>query len=122
MARLDTGWHAHPKIVGLGWAAMGLHCWSISYSDHHRTDGFVPMGVWPSLGGTSTAVKVLVAAGLWEPVAGGYRVHDYLDYNRSRADLEALEVQRRAAGQNGGLAKAKAKPLASARPNGLPNA
>jgi hypothetical protein len=115
MARLDTGWHAHPKIVGLGWAAMGLHCWSISYSDFHRTDGFVPIGAWPSLPGTRQAVHTLQTMGLWEPVVGGYMVHDYLDYNRSRADIEALEVARRAAGQAGGVAKAVAKAVASAK-------
>ena len=64
--------------------------------------------------------------GLLEPVAGGYMVHDYLDYNRSRADIEALERSRRAAGQAGGAAKARAsplaKPLASATANAIPNA
>ena len=105
---------------------MGLHCWSISYSDYHRTDGFVPTGVWPALPGTPGAIKSLVTMGLWEPVAGGYMVHDYLDYNRSRADIEALERSRRAAGQAGGAAKARAsplaKPLASATANAIPNA
>jgi len=97
---------------------MGLHCWSISYCDYHRTDGFVGNGVWPAKAGWRAAVKQLVTARLWEPVLGGYRVHDYLDYNRSRAAIESLETTRRAAGQNGGLAKAKAKALALATANG----
>ena len=109
---------------------MGLHCWSISYSDYHRTDGFVPTGVWPALPGTPGAIRSLVTTGLWEPVAGGYMVHDYLDYNRSRADIEALEQARRLAGQAGGAAKARASPLAkplafaiaSATANAIPNA
>jgi len=122
VARLDTGWHAHPKILRLGWAAMGLHCWSISYSDYHRTDGFVPTGVWPALPGTPGAVKSLVTTGLWEPVAGGYMVHDYLDYNRSRADIEALEQSRRSAGQAGGAAKAQARALAKPLAKPLANA
>jgi hypothetical protein len=57
-------------------------------------------------------------------------VHDYLDYNRSRADIEALEQARRLAGQAGGAAKARASPLAkplasaiaSATANAIPNA
>ena len=28
--------------------------------------------------------ELLVDSGLWEEVPGGYRVHDYLDYNPSR--------------------------------------
>jgi hypothetical protein len=30
----------------------------------------------------------LVAVGLWEPAPNGYRVHDYLDYNPSRDEVE----------------------------------
>jgi hypothetical protein len=89
MARLDTGWHANPKVLKTGYAGMGLHAWSISYSDHARSDGFIPHGAWPSLPGAAGLVKMLVAAGLWEPAEGGYRLHDYPVYNRLRAQIEA---------------------------------
>jgi hypothetical protein len=92
MARLDTGWHAHPKILALGWAAMGLHAWSISYCDAALTDGFIPTGAWPSLPGALRLVKALVAAGLWEDVPGGYQLHDYGDYNHSKAETKALRA------------------------------
>lgn len=93
MARLDTGWHADSKVLQVGLIGMGLHAWSISYCDDARTDGFVPMGAWPSLPGAGAAVKALLVAGLWERVEGGFRVHDYLDYNRSRAQIEALQEE-----------------------------
>ena len=48
MARLDTGWHAHPKILALSVAGMAVHAWSISYCDDALTDGFIPTGAWPS--------------------------------------------------------------------------
>jgi len=95
MARLDTGWHAHPKILTLGWAAMGLHAWSISYCDHTLSDGFVPSGAWPALAGWQANVKRLVAAGLWVACDGGYQVHDYTDYNRTRAQVVALQAEDR---------------------------
>jgi hypothetical protein len=89
MARLDTGWHAHPKIMSLSLAAMGLHAWSISYCDYARTDGFVPASCWPAKAGVAAAVDALVKAGLWEIVEGGYQLHDYVVYNRTKAQIEA---------------------------------
>jgi hypothetical protein len=97
MARLDMGWHANPKVLKLGWAAMGLHAWSISYCDATRSDGFIPNGAWPSLTGGKAAVSTLVAAGIWESVDGGYALHDYLQYNRSRARIAEIGAVRAAA-------------------------
>jgi len=109
MARLDTGWHAHPRILQLGLQAMGLHAWSISYCDHARSDGFIPLGAWPALPGAGAAVKALVDAELWARVEGGFMLHDYLDYNRSRAKIEAELAAKRANGQAGGQASASAR-------------
>ena len=89
MARLDTGWHAHPKVRKVGLAGMGLHAWSISYCDDVRSDGFIPTGTWPALPGIQKVITLLVEAGLWEPAAGGYQLHDYKDWNRSKAQIEA---------------------------------
>src|SRR5215472_17237833 len=118
MARLDTGWHAHPKVLALGWAAMGLHAWSISYCDDTLSDGFVPTNAWPALPGWSAALKRLVGAGLWTPCEGGYQLHDYTDYNRTRAEVADYMRAKRDAGRAGGLAKAKAH----ARANGTADA
>lgn len=118
MARLDTGWHAHPRIVGLGLAAMGLHAWSISYCDAKLTDGFIPLGAWPSLPGIIPAVHKLERSGLWVACDGGYRLHDYLDYNRSRARVTEIMAARRVAGQAGGQANAQAKSKQLAKQNG----
>jgi len=74
---------------------MGLHAWSISYCDHTLSDGFVPSGAWPALAGWQANVKRLVAAGLWVACDGGYQVHDYTDYNRTRAQVVALQAEDR---------------------------
>jgi len=89
MARLDTGWHANPKVLALGLQAMGLHAWSISYCDYVRSDGFIPAGAWPALPGVRQALKQLVDAGVWEMRPDGYQLHDYLQYNRSKEQIEA---------------------------------
>ena len=87
VARLDTGWHANPKVLGSGVYGMALHAWSISYCDDARSDGFVPLLSWPAL--LHRGVPALVAAKLWETVDGGYRLHDYAQYNRTRAEIES---------------------------------
>jgi len=110
VARLDMGWHAHPKILSLGLQAMGLHAWSISYCDATRSDGFIPHGAWPALPGVGASVKRLLDSGLWERCDDGFRLHDYLDYNRSRAKIAELGAVRAAAG--------RAKPQQNARKTG----
>jgi hypothetical protein len=92
---------------------MGLHAWSISYCDHVQSDGFIPMGSWPALPGVRAAVAALQRSGLWEVCDGGYRLHDYLDYNRSRAQIAEIVQTRREVGRAGALAKAKANGLAN---------
>jgi hypothetical protein len=84
VARLDTHWHANPKVLALGLDGMGLHSWSISYCDAELTDGFIPVGALPQLPRLKQAISRLVECGRWRVVEGGYQLHDYLQYNRSR--------------------------------------
>lgn len=93
MARLDTGWHANPKILKLSAVGMALHAWSISYCDFARSDGFVPDGAWPTK--LRGGVAELKRDGMYEAVDGGYQLHDYAAYNRTRAQIEADQVATR---------------------------
>lgn len=93
MARLDTGWHEHPKILALSLAGMAVHAWSISYCDATRSDGFIPEGGWPSKKGFDSGVKEVIKAGLWEPCAGGFQLHDFAQYNRTKAEIENEQAQ-----------------------------
>jgi hypothetical protein len=120
MARLDTGWHVNTKVLKVGLAGMGLHAWSISYCDHALSDGFVPNGAWPALAGVRAAVVALVRAGLWVPVEDGFRLHDYTEYNRTRAHVESVRAAMRANGRAGGLASAQAKAEQTAKQNPTP--
>jgi len=116
MARLDTGWHNNPKVLRLSDKGMALHAWSISYCDAARSDGFIAQDAWPARFGR--AVKELERASMWERCAGGYYLHDYLDYNRSRARIDDYMRAKREAGRAGGQASASAR----ASPNALPSA
>lgn len=71
---------------------MAVHAWSISYCDHALSDGFVPNGAWPSKRGFATGVRELVDAGLWQLADGGYRLHDYADYNHLKDEVLAARA------------------------------
>jgi len=112
MARLDTGWHNNPKVLRLSDKGMALHAWSISYCDAARSDGFIAQDAWPAR--FRRAVGELERSGMWERCHGGYYLHDYLQYNRSRARIDDYMRAKREAGRAGGQASASAR----AAPNG----
>jgi hypothetical protein len=113
VARLDTGWHANTKVLRSGAVGMALHAWSISYSDHTLSDGFIPNKAWPSF--LERGVKPLIDLHLWEREEGGYRLHDYANYNRTRAQVDAYMAAKAAAGRRGGLARAQASATANGK-------
>ena len=100
--KIDDLFPDHPKVVALGVdAAFGIsmHVAALCYSSRHLTDGFLPgaQAVRLVLLPPKTAeyiVRRLVEVGMWEPVDGGYNLHDYLDFNPSR---ERVLAERQAA-------------------------
>lgn len=89
-ARVDDGLHGHPKVLRV-WrespAALGLHLLALSYVGAYLTDGAVHRAFVEEKGGVALAAQ-LVACGLWDADGDGWTIHDYLDFNRSRADVE----------------------------------
>lgn len=89
--KIKRAWRRHPR-------AVGLHAMSLTYSSRHETDGLIDLE-WleeklPKPTEREAVIKALVECGLYEPVDGEhFRVHDYLDYNPSRADLEAKRAR-----------------------------
>jgi len=97
--RVDVRLPRHPKLDGARsstkWTLieLWLHC------GEHLTDGYVRDAVWIAIG-TANARRDIVSRGLARRVPGGYEMHDYLDWNRSRAEVEDLIEHRRAAGNH----------------------
>ena len=92
---VDDEFYLHPKVVLASRAARDLYLGAIFYSSRSLSDGFVPAGAINTLDPlTRSKVRAtrlaaeLVSLGLFEPAEGGYLVHDYLDYQPSRAELE----------------------------------
>jgi len=106
--RIDVLLPDNPKLDGLSaaakWTLIEMWC----YCGQHLTDGFVRDAKWRKFG-TSRERAALVTAGLAEPVPGGFQMHDYLEHQRSRAEVLELKEKRRKAGEKGGRAKANAK-------------
>jgi len=133
--KIDDGFARHPKVVAGGPLAMAMQVAALCYCNRELTDGFVPRPVARTLldweidredGRRYTVavscgmagddlhnnwvIDLLVEVGMWSEVPGGYRIHDYLEYNPSRADVEGkratdLERKRRPAGPSNDSAR-----------------
>lgn len=100
----------HPKLIGLTDAAYALWHRALSYCNRQLTDGFVPAGAVPALSRSTKpgdAAKELVTAKLWEVAEGGFQVHDFLDYQPSKAKVEKEKREKSEAKQRAGHAGGK---------------
>lgn len=88
--RLDDSFDAHKKVRRAGLEATGLHARAMAYCAGALTDGHVdPEWLAERAGRKAGALsKLLLVAGLWEPNDDGFVIHDYLDYNPSRDEVE----------------------------------
>lgn len=110
--KVDDNFMSHPKVLALGRGASdAITLWLTGavYASAHLTDGFVPYGVLRlaplSAAAASRAAEALVRVGLWEESAGGWAIHDYLDYNPPKAKVEAARAVRQARAQAGAEAR-----------------
>ncbi len=102
-ARVGDEWWCHPKVMGVGLAPRGLWVSALSWSCAQRKD-VVPVGFLAMVGATETDVQPLVDAGLWVPVDGGWRIHDWREYQEATVSEKRAE-----AGRKGGRASGKAR-------------
>ncbi len=88
--RLDDSFDAHRKVRRAGHEATGVHARALAYCAGALTDGHLdPEWLLERVGRKAEKIgEVLVVAGLWEPNSDGYVIHDYLDYNPSREEVE----------------------------------
>lgn len=87
--KVDDSFHSHPKVLAAPPAALGLWVVAGSWSGANLSDGFVPDHVLPRLlPDSATLAQQLVAVGLWKRTRGGYRFHDWSEFNPKRDDVE----------------------------------
>ena len=116
--KVDDQLHSHAKAIAAGNQAMGLWVRLGSWCSAHLTDGKVTHEV-VELYEQDGEHEALVLAGWLEPNgAEGYILHDYLDYQPSRKQAEALKKTRAKAGRKGGSKRqANAKQSESKEPS-----
>ena len=108
--KVDDSFYDHPKVFDAPDAAVALWVRAGCWSARNLTDGFVPSGLPARLcDDHETAVRELVARGLWERAKGGYRFHDWSRYQPTRESVEAERARKAAAGRRG-AARRWAKP------------
>jgi hypothetical protein len=108
--RVDDAFYDHEKFGWAGPVGLAQYMAGLAWCNRNLTDGFIPesaarrlldwQGIhWKAWEGELVAgcetvdpIEVsdhLVSCGLWENAAGGYQIHDYLDYQPSADDVRA---------------------------------
>ncbi|MDZ4064492.1 MAG: hypothetical protein U1E22_07475 [Coriobacteriia bacterium] len=105
--RIDNDLGADDKLLrvldALFLAACGLHVLAIGFCDRKRTDGFLPRCAFRLLAPSvdEAIVAELVRVGCWEKRKregeDGFEIHGYLEWQKSRAQIEELSAKRSAA-------------------------
>lgn len=115
--RLDDHFDEHPKIQEVGPLGIALFTAGLAYCNRNLTDGFIPWSAARSLvsweflepknkdgkqriatvaitsgmsGDDVTSeyvISLLKSAGLWKEVPGGFKIHDYLDFQPSKQEV-----------------------------------
>lgn len=111
-ARIDTGFHRHPKAGAVGITGRALYISGLCFCAEQLTDGRIPKGSVPIVaaeaGVKPSVADALVEVGLWHDRGDHYAVNDYFDRgNPSRASV----LQEREA------ARARAAKGRASRPN-----
>jgi hypothetical protein len=74
---LDVNITEHPKFLRAGMRASWVWLRALCYSKRYCLEGFVPAPALEHFRATAVDVDLLVAVGLWECAEGGWRIHEF---------------------------------------------
>lgn len=126
---VDDQFAFHPKLVRIGPYGLALQVRALCYCAQYLTDGFLPLSpalaFCADLPGTAQQwCQTMVDNKLWQLTDGGFLVHDYLVYNRSKHQIETARKMKARGGRNSQINQhperypqrsVQASPLASAK-------
>lgn len=99
--RLDTQWPHNPKFLALvedrKWRAIAVHWAAVGYAGVHNTGGVIPALALPVIHGTKREATDLSDVNLWVPVAGGWEINGWAEYQRDDAAEDRSAKAKRAA-------------------------
>lgn len=121
----DDNCDSHPKVARLSHISYRLWVMGRNYSCLHLTDGHLDQAALQLLRGMArvsddemraSVVELLhvpmnYKVGLWEKNGDGYEVHDFLEFNPSRAKVLLERKRKQEAGRKGGRKSAESKRL-----------
>lgn len=87
--RISVNLMSNPKVQGVRNGSFRLYIASICYAGMHLTDGVIDDALLRNLDGyTPRRERELIKARLWEKADKAMKVHDFLQWNDSKADVE----------------------------------
>ena len=110
--RLDTSFPRNHKLLAMlqdkdGYRAALVYLCSLSYSGEQGTAGFIPELAVSFIHGRKNEAVLLVKHGFWDPIPGGWMVHDWAGFQQAGEEAQARSRRARDAayvrwhGQNG---------------------
>ncbi|TDD77722.1 hypothetical protein [Actinomadura rubrisoli] len=100
--KVDDSFYDHPKVFDLPDSAVALWTRAGCWSARNLTDGVVPARLPARLcDDHEAAVRALVDSGLWERTRGGYRFHDWDQYQPSKDEVTAERGKKSIGGRIG---------------------
>lgn len=108
--KLDDQFPDHPKVDGLSDGAFRLHVSGLCHAGRYLTDGFIGDDRPPRLVAKyrPSYLRELIDGCLWMPTEGGYMIHEFTTYQKTRKwweekrekDAKRLEEWRAKRAQN----------------------
>ncbi len=111
-AKIDDQFFYNKKVAQVDGPAKLLYLAGLVYCANQLTDGLIPEKSIKFIASTADVAncqefaRQLLDVGLWETVADGVYVHDYLEWNPTKEQVLHNREVRAASGKVGGLAKA----------------
>ncbi|MDU2365914.1 MAG: hypothetical protein E7D82_25880 [Klebsiella michiganensis] len=131
--KIDDHLPMHPKFAGLSLEATGLWLVTGAWCAGEMTDGFVPESVVMMFATRASKdssklqancldlARELLDACLWDACEGGYRFHDWGEYQPSAKKVAETRKKRREAGRRGGKARAARANTSKSEPKQTPS-
>lgn len=104
--RLDDKFWSDPKVEKIGNEAAGAYARMLSYCGDHLTEGRLTDGAARFIT-RPKVIETLAEFGFIQPHGDDWIIPNYLDFNPTKAEVEAKQKARAEAGRRGGL---KSKP------------